>query len=91
MKYFQVTITGMLAVPEHVQDPEYWAWSGQDIADRITPSIYDTDRSGEGKAINDFEVDTQRLTVNGFTQAELLEEVHANDWHKHEGGCACLE
>jgi hypothetical protein len=92
MKYFQITITGMLAVPEHVQDPEYWEWTSRDVANRISGLT----SSGEGTDIHDFEIDIEPLTTsvgperinNAMAQ---LEEVHANDWHKHEGGCACLE
>ena len=82
----------MLAVPDHVQDPEYWDWTQKDLANRFTSENLDYDESY--RLINDYSIDTERLlTVSAQIDhtATQLEEIHANDWHKHEGGCACLE
>jgi hypothetical protein len=51
----------MLAVPDHIQDPEYWDWTAQDIADRISG----LSSAGDGMNIHDYEVETDRLEVRG--------------------------
>ena len=83
MQYFQVTITGIIPIEDGDPSPENWPWTPkEEMLCQIDEHLLAIDVQ-----FFPLSVGPERIN-NAMAQ---LEEVHANDWHKHEQGCACLE
>ena len=86
MQYFQVTISGIIPIEDGDPSPEEWPWTPkEEMLRHIDEDL--------------IAIDVQFLPltpgvgsfISSVAAISRLEEVHANEWHKDEGGCACLE
>ena len=86
MQYFQVTITCIIPIEDGDPSPENWPWTPkEEMLAQIDEHLLAIDVRFDPLLPGLLGRESLVAAISEF------EAVHANDWHKHEGGCACLE